>query len=164
MYEGHPRPGSVAGLRRARPPRPVRWAVGFMFAGAALELLALVVALLTTASLKAGILQAHPDDSPPFTHATELIRTAPLIVGALIALCLWLWMAWANEHGRPWARVVSAVFFGINTVDLLISWRLLHATPDLIVGGVIWLAGLAAVVLIFSGDAAPFYDENPAHS
>jgi hypothetical protein len=72
-------------------------------------------------------------------------------------------LAWANEHGRSWARVVSAVFFGINTVDLLTSWRLLHATPDLIVGGVIWLAGLAAVVLIFSENAAPFY-ENPAHS
>jgi hypothetical protein len=163
MYEGHPPPGSVAGPRRARPPRSVRWAVGFMYAGAALELLALIVALLTTASLKAGILQGRPDGSPPFTHATELIRTAPLVVGALIALCLWLWMAWANEHGRPWARLVSAVFFGINTVDLLISWRLLHATPDLIVGGVIWLAGLAAVVLIFSGDATRFY-ENPAHS
>jgi hypothetical protein len=163
MYEGHPAPGSVSGAQRTRPPRSVRRAVGFMYAGAALELLALIVALLTTASLKAGILQGHRDDNPPFTHATELVRTVPLAVGALIAMCLWLWMAWANGQGRPWARVVSAVFFGINTVDLLISWRLLHATPDLIVGGVIWLAGLAALVLICSGDAAPFYDQNPAH-
>jgi len=66
-------------------------------------------------------------------------------------------MAWANGRGRNWARVVSAVFFGINTVDLLLSFTQVHSVADLIAGLVIWLAGLAAIVLIFSRESAPFY-------
>ncbi len=162
MNDPHPAPGPVQ--QHTRLPQPVRRAVGFMYAGAALEVVALIVAIVTASSLKAAILQAHPGDTPSLVHTAEIARTVPLVAGALIAVCLWLWMAWANRQGRSWARVVSAVFFGINTLDLLISFRLLRAAPDLIVGGVIWLAGLAAIVLIFSEDSAPFYDENPANS
>ncbi len=162
MNDPYPASGPVQ--QRTRLPQSVRRAVGFMYAGAALEAVALIVAIVTASSLKTAILQAHPGDTPSLVHAAEIARTVPLAAGALIAVCLWLWMAWANRQGRPWARVVSAVFFGINTLDLLISFRLLRAAPDLVVGGVIWLAGLAAIVLIFSEDAAPFYDANPAHS
>jgi hypothetical protein len=133
-----------------------------MYAGAALELLAVIIAMMTVGSLKAAILQLHPGQaagSPPALHATELIWTALVVVHALIALCLWLWMASANEQGRGWARGVSALFFGINTVGLFLSLRLLWATPDLIVTIVIWLVGFAAIVLIFSEGSAPFYQE-----
>jgi hypothetical protein len=71
-------------------------------------------------------------------------------------------MAWANGRGRSWARVVSAAFFGINTVDLLISLALVHAAATMITGVIIWLVGLAAIVLIFSKDSAPFYTRQPA--
>jgi hypothetical protein len=67
-----------------------------------------------------------------------------------------------NGKGRSWARVVSAVFFGINTVDLLISFSLVHAAATLIIGLVIWLVGLAAIVLIFSKGSGPFYMQPPA--
>jgi len=134
-----------------------------MYAGAALELLAVIIAMVTVGSLKAAFVHLHrADGSPTLLHATELIWTALLVVHALIALCLWLWMAWANEQGRSWARVVSAVFFGINTVGLFLSFRLLWATPDLIVTIVIWLVGFAAIVLIFSADSVPFYHQEPA--
>ena len=53
-------------------------------------------------------------------HTAEGARTIPLVIGGLIAIGLWLWMAWANGRGRGWARVLSAVLFGINTLTLVI--------------------------------------------
>jgi hypothetical protein len=71
-------------------------------------------------------------------------------------------MAWANGKGHSWARVVSALFFGINTLDLLVSLFLVHAAATLVIGLAIWLVGLVAIVLIFSRDSGPFYNQQSA--
>ena len=63
----------------------------------------------------------------------------------------------ANGKGLNWARIVAAVFFGINTLDLLLSFFLVHAAATLIASVIVWLVGLGAVVLIFSRESAPFY-------
>jgi len=149
-------------MPRAGPPRTVVNAVRLMYAGAALEVLALIVALVTRASLKSAILKRHPGYTSAQLHTAEFARTIPLIIGALIAIGLWLWMAWANGNGRNWARVVSAVFFGINTLDLLLSFGLVHAVATTIVGLLIWLVGLAAIILIFRKESTPFYTRQPA--
>lgn len=70
--------------------------------------------------------------------------------------------AWANNRGKNWARVLSAVFFGINTLDLFISFFVVRATATMIVGVVIWLVGLMAIVLLFSKESAPFFRQQPA--
>jgi hypothetical protein len=157
MYEPYPTSGPEPAPGPIRPPRSVRNAVNLMYTGAALELLALIVALLTRGSLKAAILSKHPYYTATQLHRAETARTVILVVGALIAVALWLWMAWANGRGHNWARVVSAVFFGINTLDLLLSFTQVHSVADLIAGVVIWLAGLGAIVLIFGRESAPFY-------
>ena len=81
------------------------------------------------------------------------------MVGAVITIGLWLWMAWANGRGLNWARIVSAVFFGINTLNLLLSFFLVHAAATLIVGVIVWLVGLGAILLLFSRESAPFYKQ-----
>jgi hypothetical protein len=68
-------------------------------------------------------------------------------------------MASANGHGRSWARIVSAVFFGINTLDLIISFILVRAAATTIVSVVIWLVGLTAIVLLFGRDSGPYYSQ-----
>lgn len=161
MYEPYPASGPLPEPRRIQP-SSVRGAVRLMYAGAALEVLGLVVALVTIGSLKSAIFTVHPGYTPAQLHAAEVNRTVSLVAGAVITVGLWLWMAWANGRGLGWARVVSAVFFGINTLDLLISLRLLAGTPDLIVAVVIWLVGLAAVVLLFRKDSGQFYNQEPA--
>jgi hypothetical protein len=162
MYEPYPSSGPPQELPRIGPPYAVLNAVRLMYAGAVLEVLALIIALVTRGSLKSAILNRHPNYTSAQLHTAEFARTFPLIIGALIAIGLWLWMAWVNGKGRSWARVVSAVFFGINTVDLLISFSLVHAAATLIIGPVIWLVGLAAIVLIFSKGSGPFYMQPPA--
>lgn len=162
MYEPYPISGPAQQTAHIQPPRPVLRAVKFMYLGAALEILALVIGLVTLGSLRSAIFKVHPNYTPAQLHTAEFARTIPLAVGALIAMGLWLWMAWANRRGRGWARVVSAVFFGIGTLDLLISLFAIHATADLIIGVVIWLVGLAAIVLIFSKESGAFYQQPPA--
>jgi hypothetical protein len=157
MYQSYPAPGPAQEPPRIQPPHSVRNAVRLMYTGAALEVLALIVTLLTISSLKTAILKANPGYTAAQLHTAEVGRTVSLAIGAVIAIGLWLWMAWANGHGRNWARIVSAVFFGINTLDLVISIVLVHAAATMIVGIVIWLVGLAVVVLIFSKESSPFY-------
>lgn len=158
MYQPYPTSGPAQEPEQIRPPRSVLNAVKLMYSGAALEVLAVIIAAVTIGSLKSAILGRHPAYTAAQLHSAEVARTVPLVIGGLIAIGLWLWMAWANGKGRSWARIVSAVFFGINTLDLLISLLQVHAVATLIIGVVIWLVGLGAIVLIFSKESGPFYN------
>ncbi|HEY6275330.1 MAG TPA: hypothetical protein VIX86_03280 [Streptosporangiaceae bacterium] len=147
--------------QRIQPPRSVLNAVKLMYAGAAIELVALIVALLSRNSIKTALLKLHPNYTASQLHAAQSVQVVGLVVGAVIAAGLWLWMAWANGRGHNWARILSAVFFGISTLDLLISFAALRAAVSLIIGLVIWLVGLAAIVLLFSRDSSAFFRQPP---
>jgi ABC-type uncharacterized transport system permease subunit len=132
-----------------------------MYVGAGLEVLSLIVALATIGSLKSTIFREHPQYTSAQLHTAEVAGTLPLAVGALITIGLWLWMARANGKGKNWARILSAVFFGINTLDLATSIAVAHAVGTLIVGIVIWFVGLGTIMLIFSKESRPFYHQQP---
>jgi hypothetical protein len=159
MYESYPVPGPEPEPEpeRIQPPNSVRNAVKLMYAGAALEVVALIVALLTRSSFKSAILKAHPGYTAAQLNTAENGRVVSLAIGAVITIGLWLWMAWANGRGRNWARIVSAVLFGINTLDLIVSIAVVRAAATDIVGVVIWLVGLAAIVLLFRKESGPYF-------
>jgi uncharacterized membrane protein YiaA len=143
--------------QRTEQPPSVRNAVRLMYAGAALEVIAAIVALLTRSSLKASILKRHPDYTAAQLHTAETVNAIALVVGAVIAIGLWIWMAQANGRGLSWARILSAVFFGISTLSLLGSVVVARSAGSLIIGVVIWLVGLAAIILLFNKQSAPFF-------
>jgi hypothetical protein len=58
-----------------RPPRAVLSAVRLMYAGAALEVLAIIAAVLTIGSLRSAIYKAHPDYTTAQLHAAEVAGT-----------------------------------------------------------------------------------------
>ena len=124
MYQPYPSSpeGSVPEPSRAEPPNSVRNAVRLMYIGAALSAVVVIVTLVTIASLKDAILPAYPDYTSAQLHNAEIAAVVTSVIGGVIAIGLWLWMAWANRRGRNWARIVAAVFFGINTLDLIISF------------------------------------------
>ena len=164
MYEPYPSSGaSKAELapEPAQQPRSVRTAVRLMWVAAGIEVVALIIALLTRSALKAAILRRHPHYTATQLHTAESAQTVVLVVGALIAVALWLWMAWANGRGHNWARVVSAVFFGISTLGLIVSFPEGRGVGDIIVGAILWLIGLAVIVLLFRKESAPFFARQP---
>jgi hypothetical protein len=69
MRRAVPGPGPGQQPERTRPPRPVLTAIRLMSAGAALEVLALLVALVTIVRLKLAIVTTHPGLHPgPVAH------------------------------------------------------------------------------------------------
>ena len=170
MYQPYPTSGPEQEPERVKPqpPSSVRTAVKLMYAGAVLSALAVIITAVTIGSIKSTIMARHPDYTLPQLHRAEAANVTVAVIGGLIAIGLWLWMAWANGRGRSWARVLSAVFFGINTLDLLLSLSLrhstaeAHATGSLIIGIVVWLVGLAVIVLLFNKQSSPFYKQQAA--
>ncbi|WP_300609838.1 hypothetical protein [Trebonia sp.] len=89
-----------------------------------------------------------------------------VILGALIATGLWLWMAQANKGGRSWARIMATVFFGFLTIvePLILAWLItLHITVTFLVVSftfflVYWLTGLSAVVLLWRRPSSDYYN------
>jgi hypothetical protein len=164
MYQPYPSTpeGSVPEPSRAEPPPSVRNAVRLMYAGAALSAIVVIVTLVSIASLKGAILSKYPHYTSTQVHNAEVAAVITSVIGGVIAIGLWLWMAWANGRGRRWARIVAAVFFAINTLDLIASFARIHAVGAVIVGVLVWLAGLGAIVLLFNKQSAPFFAQRPA--
>jgi hypothetical protein len=133
-----------------------------MYAGAVLEAIGAIITLVTIGSLKTVILNKHPGYTTAQLHTAERVAVVGTVIGGLIAVGLWLWMAWANRQGRNWARVVSAVLFGIGTLDLLGSFAQVHVTATVAFAIVVWLVGLGAIVLIFRKESGPFYGKGDA--
>ena len=98
-------------------------------------------------------------------HTAILTQIVPLAVGAPIVAGVWLWLAWANGRGYDWARPASMALVSFLTIGLLIGLgegAALYAPADMIGTTVLWLVGLAAIALIFSKTASPYYQQEPA--
>lgn len=151
---GYPRnePGPVA---RPRLPPVVKWAAGVMFAGAALTL---------ALGIRTGMRWDHPSgDMGPGSGWYGLVLGILLAAAGSVP---WLWMACAVLAGRGWARVMSAVFFGLYVLsfvpDLIISFiparSRTPASAGIVAGvGLELLAGIAAVILLWRPGSSRFF-------
>jgi hypothetical protein len=150
----------------ARPPRPVRNAVRLMCAGAVLTLAVVVTVLVTLGGVRSAAvydIEATQWPAVLLTQAGFWLASAPIGAG------VWLWLAWANGRGYRWARPAFVAFFGVLTTAVFFGLgqgggedALPYTWPDLIAAAMLWLAGLAAVVLIFSETASPYYQQRAA--
>ncbi len=146
----------------SRAPRPVRDAVRHMYAGAVLTLAALVTVLVTLGGVRSAAahdLTARQWPTVMLTQAGFWLASAPIGAG------LWLWLAWANGRGYHWARPAFVAFFCVLTIVPIFGAgedALPYTWADVIAATVLWLVGLAAVLLIFSETASPYYQQEPA--
>jgi hypothetical protein len=125
-----------------RSARTVRAAVRLIYAGAAVSVVQLIIAL----AFAAGDLNAyhvamsgHHLTAAQLSHLRPFLITLVIGVPGLLAIAVWLWMARAVGQGRNWARIASTVLFGLATLE----WaghngdvaQLLLFTPALGFGG-----------------------------
>jgi hypothetical protein len=150
----------------SRSPRPVRNAVRIMCLGAVLTLAVLVTILVTLGGVRSAA--AHDIDATQWP-TVMLTQAGPWLVGAPIGAGVWLWLAWANGRGCHWARSAFVVFFGVLTIVVFFGLgeglgedALPYTWADVIAATVLWLAGLAAVLLISSETASPYYQRRAA--
>lgn len=157
MYQPYPSGAQMPEPQRPDPPPPLLMAVRLMYVGAGLSAIGIVLALVTIGSLKTAILKRHPLYTTSQVHSLQTATVVSVIVGGLIAIGLWILMARANGGGKRWARIVASVLFAINTLDLLASAVQVHAAASLAFGGLVWLAGLGATILLWRRESSQYF-------
>jgi hypothetical protein len=147
-------PGPAAWPAAGAMPSQVRLAARLMYAGA----------VLGAGGLLYYGFHTKPTSAPQVVHIGNP-RTAAYGAGfvaggillAAIAAGLWLWLAWAVRRGRPWARIVSTVLFGLGGLRLLAGLLTNPTSVVTICWALSWLAGLTAIVLLFQRPSSAFF-------
>lgn len=147
--------------QRGQAPVSVRNAVKFMYAGAALSAIEMIIGLATIGSIKSAIEKAYPKDTPSQVHSLEVSSIVLAVIVGLISIGLWVWMAKANESGHSYGRIVGSVLFALNTIFLLLDVARPHASIGLVLNVLVWLCGLGAVVFLWNRESGPYFKPQP---
>jgi hypothetical protein len=157
-YQSYPTSGQAPEpQQRPAAPNSVQTAVKLMYAGAALSLIELVVSLVTISSLKSAILKKFPHYTTAQVHSAEVAIVVGVVIEAVIAIGLWLWMARANAAGRNYARITGTVLFVVYTLFLLLDLRRPSVGIGLIFAALVWLAGLGAVIMLWRRESSEYF-------
>jgi len=145
--------------QRPSAPASVLTAVKLIYAGAALSLVGIVVTL----TQKDAIRKMIAANNPKLTQSQlDVAMNVGLTFGVILGLLgagLWLWMASANKKGYSWARVVSSVFFGIDTLYLLyVLFAAGNPAIQKVAALLLWLVGLGAVVFLWRSDSSAYFN------
>ena len=158
MYQPYPSGGQEPMPQQpAAAPNSVRNAVKFMYAGAALSAVQIIISLTTVGSLKSAIKKADPSFTPAQIHSAQVFGVALVVIVGLIGIGLWLWMAWANGRGKSWARIVATVLFGLSTLGLLTSFIRPSASLGLVISFLSWLVGLGAILFLWRKESSAYF-------
>jgi hypothetical protein len=157
---GHqPFPGGsqMPDQQRGPAPKSVINAVRLMYAGAAVNAISVIVALTSVGTLRSAIEKNNPGFSTSKVNAGVHLFIASLVVGGLIGIGLWIWMAFMNKAGKNWARIMGTIFFGIDTIGLVTNFVQAGVAVSLIITVIIWLIGLGAVILLWRKESSAFF-------
>jgi hypothetical protein len=176
-YPGFPQyPGGAAAMPPKPPaPQAVLRAHYCILAGAALSLVGIIVTLAQSGSIR-STLESRETNSAISPGTLNALATGTIVAAAvfgLVGTALWIWMAFATKAGKNWARILSAVFFGLSAVSTLFSTVTYFAsstsgsssttftssdtTLGLVVSVLEFLAGLAAIILLWHKDSAAYF-------
>jgi ABC-type transport system involved in cytochrome bd biosynthesis fused ATPase/permease subunit len=157
--------GRLSGFLSTDPeaPRPMQQAVRWMFAGAGVSLISLILSIAFAFSFKSGLIAANQQNlqdhkltmSQITSFANEEIISQ--IVFGIIAVGLWIWMAKMNGAGKSWARIASTVFFALFTIDTFITVSSIKGDVSVTASWILsmalllgtWVIGMAVIALLW---------------
>ena len=158
MYQQYPGGVQAPEPSPANVPQSVLRAVRVMYVGLAASLLGVVIDMTTLSSTRSAILKRNPTFTTAQINSAEHVEIGVFIAGGLIGAALWLWMAQKCRAGRGWARIVSTVFFGIETLSLLVATAGSQGGAlTRIYGLVVWVIGLIAVILLWRRSSSDYF-------
>jgi hypothetical protein len=126
----------------------VRAAVRLMYTGAAVSTLSLIGAIISVAFGRSAATLRVAGHTQPLAAAITVG-----IVGGLVVIALWLWMARAISQGRNWARILSTVLFCLATLHLFGNKGVVQIAFAVLT----WLVGLAAVWMLWRPTSSAFF-------
>lgn len=146
-----PSPASAA-------PQSVLRAVRVMYVGLAASLLGILVDMTTLSATRSEIIKQNPKFTTAQVNSAEHLEIGLFIAGGLIGAALWLWMAQSCRAGKPWARIVSTVLFGIDTLSVLAGAATVPGGGlTRVYGFAIWAIGLIAIVLLWQRSSSDYF-------
>ena len=115
--------------------------------------------LITTSRKEGTMYQPYPgsDTRRPETRPALI---AGFVAGGVIAAAVWIVLAVACRGGHGWARITGTVLFGLATVDTVVGLTVPLAAAVKIWGLLVWLAGLAAVVLLWRRESSAYFRQD----
>ena len=143
-----------------RPPVPqsITRAVQLMYAGAAASLIGIIIALTTLSSIKSQIVSKNPSLTTTQVNNAQHVAIGVLIASGLIGAALWLWMAQSSKAGKNWARIVSTVLFGIETINVVAGASAISSGgASRIYSILIWLIGLGAIIFLWQRSSTEYF-------
>ena len=139
-------------------PQSIQRAVKVMYVGLAASLIGIIVDMTTLSSTRSAILKRNPSYTATQLNNAEHLQIGLFIAGGLIGAALWLWMAQSCRAGKSWARVVSTVFFGIDTLSVLVGAAAVQGGGlSRIYGILVWVIGLIAIILLWQRASSDYF-------
>jgi hypothetical protein len=157
MYQPYPSGGQSVEPQRPPAPASVMNAVKLMYAGAAISTVSLIISLADIHGTKVAIEKARPSLTATQINQLNTFIISLAIVSGVLGIALWLWMAWANNQGKNWARILSTVLFGLATLDMIGVFSQPKTVYGLIFPVLTWLVGLGAVFLLWRPESTAFF-------
>ena len=166
MYQRFPGEGAQYNEPSAQltAPQSVLRAVKVMYVGLAASLLGIIIDMTTLSSTRSEILKRNPNYTTAQLNTAEHVEIGFFIVGGLIGAALWLWMAQSCKAGKGWARIVSTVFFGIDTLSVLVgATGMSGGGLARFYGFVVWVIGLVAIILLWQRSSSEYFRGAPRY-
>jgi hypothetical protein len=160
MYQRFPGDAAQSGQppAPASAPQSVLRAVRVMYVGLAASLVGIIVDMTTLSSTRSAILKRNPSYTATQLNNAEHLQIGLFIAGGLIGAALWLWMAQSCRAGKSWARVVSTVFFGIDTLSVLAGAAAAQGGGvSRVYGFIVWAIGLVAIILLWQRASSDYF-------
>ena len=165
MYQPYPG-GTQMPEPSDRPPAPpsVLRAVQVMYAGAAASLIGIIIDMTTLSSTKSEIMRRNPSLTATQVANAEHVAIGLFIVSGLLGAGLWIWIAQMSKAGKNWARIVGTVLFAIDTISVFAGAATVPgAGATRIYSIVVWLIGLAAVILLWQRASPDYFRGAPRY-
>jgi hypothetical protein len=157
MYQPYPSAGQAPEPVRSGPPPSVVMAVRLMYAGAVVSALSLIVGLVTVGSLRNSLHKSDPSLTTSQLHSLQTVVVVGSVFIGVISIGLWVWMALMNKAGKSWARIVSTVLFGLDTLFLLLGLARAGAAGGTLVSILTWLIGLGTIIFLWRKDSSAYF-------
>src|SRR5580693_6083436 len=159
-YQPYPGGTQLPPEPATRPPVPpsITRAVQLMYIGAAASLIGIVIDILARHAIRNALATrktAHPLTTSQLNSDYHVVLGV-LIVGGVIAVALWLWMAYSCKAGKGWARIVSTVLFVIETLSVL-AGAVTSAGAARIYSILVWLIGLGAIIFLWQRSSTEYF-------
>lgn len=148
----------------SRTPHTVLNAVRLMYLGAVAELGTLIVLLLTEGSIRAAVSHRYPLLTPAQLGEINTVFIVDT-VGAVLAILVWVCLAWANGRGSQFGRLGAIVCFVLSTTGLVAD--LANQAPQFAPAAftcacLVWLIGLAAIVNLLRKQSWAYFERRAA--